>query len=123
MKNACRLPSKPRDIRMTVCETAADPLFLGSQVTENAAFLRDPNTRRAEEKGSNFMKKPLLCVLAFLLIMGISAWTEAENTSQITDALRQAGVSEPVQLSQWGDTAACFAETGGVKRLIILEKK
>ncbi len=69
------------------------------------------------------MKKALCCILMMLMMIGASAIVKAESDSRITDTLRQAGVTEPVQLSQWGNTAACFAETDGVKRLILLEKR
>ena len=50
------------------------------------------------------------------------AIAENQDGTQITDILGQAGITDPVQLSQRGDTAVCFAETGGVKRLIVLER-
>ena len=61
----------------------------------------------------------ILCVSMFFLTFAIA---ENQDGTQITDALMQAGITEPVQLSQWGDTVVCFAETGGVKRLIVLER-
>ena len=68
------------------------------------------------------MKKTILWVIAFILILiSATALAETGDDVQITDTLRQAGITEPVQFSQWGDTAACFAETDGVKRLIVLE--
>ena len=69
------------------------------------------------------MKKAFCCILMIMLMIGVSLMAKAENDSQITGVLRQAGVTQPVQLSQWGDTAACFAETDGIKRLIVLEKR
>lgn len=68
------------------------------------------------------MKKALLVTL-MCAVMFFSAFAVAENRdeTQITDTLRQAGINQPVQLSQWGDTAACFADTDGIKRLIVLE--
>ncbi len=70
------------------------------------------------------MKKFILCAFALVLLL-VSAYALADtgDDAQITDALRRAGVTQPVQLSQWGNTAACFAETDGVKRLIVLEKQ
>ena len=70
------------------------------------------------------MNKPLLVILlCVVMLFSASAIAENQDRTQITDALLQAGISEPVQLSQWGDTAACFAETDGTKRLILLEKR
>ncbi len=69
------------------------------------------------------MNKPLFVVLLCgMLLFSASAFAEERDSSRITDALLKAGISEPVQLSQWGDTAACFAETDGVKRLVLLEQ-
>ena len=61
----------------------------------------------------------LLCA-----VMLFSAYAIAEDQGgpQIADALCQAGITEPVQISQWGDTAACFADPDGVKRLVVLER-
>ena len=70
------------------------------------------------------MKKRGFWVIAVLLIMlSIFAVAESVNETSILSALANAGISEPVQLSQWGDTAVCFAETDGVKRLIVLENR
>ena len=69
------------------------------------------------------MKKIILWVIALMLVLiSASALATAGDEALITDTLRQAGITEPVQLSQWGDTAACFAETDGVKRLVLLER-
>ena len=69
------------------------------------------------------MKKPFLCLVALILmLLSSTALAAGSDEALITDTLRQAGITEPVQLSQWGDTAACFAETDGVKRLILLER-
>ena len=69
------------------------------------------------------MNKLLLVILlCVVMLFSASAIAENQNRTQITDALLQAGISEPVQLSQWGDTAACFAETDGAKRLVVLER-
>ena len=69
---------------------------------------------------------PALCLfISFLCaVLVFSAFAVAENQdkTQITDILGQAGIPQPVQLSQWGDTAACFADTDGVKRLVVLER-
>ncbi len=70
------------------------------------------------------MKKVMSCVFVLILALACaSAPASAGDDAQIAEALRQAGVSRPVQLSQWGDTAACFAETDGTKRLILLENR
>ena len=69
------------------------------------------------------MKKPILCLAALILMLvSASALATGGDEALITDTLRQAGITEPVQLSQWGDTAACFTETDGVKRLVLLER-
>ena len=69
------------------------------------------------------MKKPVLCLVALILMLvSASALATSGDEALITDTLRQAGIIEPVQLTQWGDTAACFAETDGVKRLVLLER-
>ena len=62
----------------------------------------------------------ILCISMFFLTFAIA---ENQDGTQITDTLRQAGITDPVQLSQWGDTAACFTEIEGKKRLVVLEKK
>ena len=62
-----------------------------------------------------------LSVLFTLLIVPFRA--EAEGSAEILSVLRNAGVVSPVNLSQWGGTAACFAETDGEKRLIVLERR
>jgi len=69
------------------------------------------------------MKKALFITL-MCAVLFFSAFAVAENQdgTQITDILKKAGITQPVQLSQWGDTAACFAETDGIKRLIVLER-
>ena len=69
------------------------------------------------------MKKPVLCLVALILMLvSASALATSGDEALITDTLRQAGIIEPVQLTQWGDTAACFAEAEGVKRLVLLER-
>ena len=65
---------------------------------------------------------PVLLFFLTLMLFSGSASAEAGEDAQITDVLCQAGITEPVQLSQWGNTAACFEEKDGVKRLIVLEK-
>lgn len=67
------------------------------------------------------MKKLFLFILVFLPIL-CGAIATAEE-AEITAVLQRAGVSQPVQLGVWGDTAACFAETDRAKRLILLEKQ
>ena len=66
-------------------------------------------------------------VLAFsfalvLMLCSASGAKAAGEDEQVTETLLQAGVTDPVQLSRWGDTAACFAGTDGVKKLIVLER-
>ena len=69
------------------------------------------------------LKTALSFSLAFILMLfSASALAAGSDEALITDTLRQTGITEPIQLSQWGDTAACFAETDGVKRLILLER-
>ena len=69
------------------------------------------------------MKKLILCLVTLILMLfSASALAASSGEALITDTLRRAGITEPVQLTQWGDTAACFAETDGVKRLVILER-
>ncbi len=63
------------------------------------------------------MKKWMLCLLLALLC----ATAALADTDGIETALRQAGLSQPVQLQQSGNVAACFAEAEGVQRLIVLE--
>ena len=67
------------------------------------------------------VKKTILWVIALMLI-GASALAADGDEAWITDILGQAGITQPVQLSQWGDTAACFAQTDRAKRLIVLER-
>lgn len=68
------------------------------------------------------MKKSLM-LLVMLLTVTLCVVSFAEETTEMTILLDTAGIQNPVRLSQWGDTAACFAETDGIKRLIVLEKK
>ncbi len=69
------------------------------------------------------MKKPILCLVALIfMLFSASALAAGSDEALIADTLRQAGINEPVQLTQWGDTAACFAETDGIKRLVLLER-
>lgn len=60
-------------------------------------------------------------VLAFILLCCPAVL--ADTDVQIVGVLGDAGIAQPVQLKQWGDSAACFAETDGVKHLIVLEKQ
>lgn len=76
---------------------------------------------------SGLLSRSVKTVLSFsltimLLLFSVSAAAAAGEDAQITNVLFRAGITEPVQLSQWGDTAACFADTEGTKRLILLEK-
>lgn len=67
--------------------------------------------------------RKLFVILITLLLTSLCAVSVAENVdTNITTALNTAGIRNPVQLSQWGDTAACFAKTDGVKHLIVLER-
>ncbi len=68
------------------------------------------------------MIKRAALILLFLLLFRVSADASDGPGAPVADALRSADISRPVQLSEWGDTAACFTETDGVKRLILLEK-
>ncbi len=68
------------------------------------------------------MKRIWIGLLVMTLLMAAST-AMAEADREIISTLEKAGVGEPVQLTQWGDTAACFAETDGVKRLLILERR
>lgn len=68
------------------------------------------------------MKKALMLLVMLLTVtLSVASFAEDANTG-ITAVLNAIGIQNPIQLSQWGDTAACFAETNGVKRLIVLEK-
>ncbi len=68
------------------------------------------------------MKMSVRMAVLVLMLAYAFAPAGAEDEAPIAEVLRRAGVSEPVQLSQWGDTAACFAETDGIKRLVLLER-
>ena len=69
------------------------------------------------------MKKALTGFLVLMLMLvSASAPAAAGDAAQITDTLRRAGITQPVQLSTWGGTGVCFAESDGAKRLIVLEK-
>ena len=67
------------------------------------------------------MKRIWIGLLVMTLLTAASI-AMAEADREIISTLEKAGVGEPVQLAQWGDTAACFAETEGVKRLVVLER-
>ena len=70
------------------------------------------------------LKKTILCFTALLLMLfAASVLADDGDEAKITDTLRQAGITQPVQLSQWGDTAACFSEKDGAKRLVVLERR
>ncbi|MBR4458131.1 MAG: hypothetical protein IKS31_04135 [Clostridia bacterium] len=69
------------------------------------------------------MRKMIIWVIALMLVsISASALADEGDEALITDILCQAGITEPIRLSQWGDTAACFAETDDVKRLVLLER-
>ena len=65
----------------------------------------------------------MLLTGVFALAVSAAAAAAQDSGQEVEAALREAGVSEPVQLTQWGDTAACFADTEGTKRLIVLERQ
>lgn len=67
------------------------------------------------------MMKRVLALIVFCLLMAASA--PAETGDGAMAALREAGISQPVQLCEWGDTAACFAEIDGMKWLVMLERQ
>lgn len=80
------------------------------------------NTARAERK-IVAMKKYLIRFIILMSVLLCFASSAAKGDDEaITDTLKHAGITNPVQLLQWGDTAACFAETDGAKRLLVLEK-
>ena len=66
--------------------------------------------------------KTALSFLLILMLFTASAAAASVDDAQITDTLFQAGITQPVHLSRWGDTAACFAGTDGAKRLVVLER-
>ena len=70
------------------------------------------------------MKRWEIWVITVLLIlMSAFAQAEAGNKASILTVLGNAGITKPVQLSQWGDTAVCFSEADGVKRFLVLENR
>ena len=69
------------------------------------------------------MKKALILLIMLLTVTFCVVSFAEDATTGITTVLDTAGIQNPIQLSQWGNTAACFAETDGVKRLIVLEKR
>ena len=62
----------------------------------------------------------MVLILVFMMSCVSYALASTNDEAKIKSSLNNAGISQPVQLSQWGDTAACFAETEGVKRLVLL---
>ena len=64
----------------------------------------------------------MVLILVFMMSCVSYALASTNDEAKIKSTLNNAGISQPVQFSQWGDTAACFAETDGVKRLILLER-
>lgn len=64
----------------------------------------------------------MVLILVFMMSCVSYALASTNDEAKIKSTLNNAGISQPVQLSQWGDTAACFAETDGVKRLVLLER-
>ena len=64
----------------------------------------------------------MVLILVFMMSCVSYALASTNDEAKIKSTLNNTGISQPVQLSQWGDTAACFAETDGVKRLILLER-
>ncbi len=61
-------------------------------------------------------------ILCSMLLFSAASLAEGQTSPEITAFLSDAGIAQPVQLTQWGATAACFAEADGAKRLIVLEK-
>ena len=77
-----------------------------------------------KKKGKMSMKQMIrLGILVLMMLVSVCALAEKAEQEQIKEVLLQSGVSQPVQLSVWGDTAACFAETEGNRRLMVLEKR
>ena len=64
----------------------------------------------------------MVLILVFMMSCVSYALASTNDEDKIKSSLNNAGISQPVQLSQWGDTAACFVETDGVKRLVLLER-
>ena len=64
----------------------------------------------------------MVLILVFMMSCVSYALASTNDEAKIKSTLNNAGISQPVQFSQWGDTAACFAETEGVKRLVVLER-
>jgi len=62
-------------------------------------------------------------ITVLLILMSAFAQAEVGNEASILTVLGNAGISKPVQLSQWGDTAVCFSEADGVKRFLVLENR
>ncbi len=71
------------------------------------------------------MRKIFIVFIAGLMVFFFeSALAETSAAlPEIESVLEAAGISRPIQFSRRGDTAACFAETDGMKRLIVLEKR
>lgn len=61
--------------------------------------------------------------LIILLLGAVPASMQGQDEAAIRAVLRQAGIDRPVQLSQWGSTAACFAEKDSRKTLCVLERE
>lgn len=72
-----------------------------------------------KERKEKQMRKMLFCLLLTLLCMA-AALAEGDP---VEAAVRQAGLSQPVQIRQSGNIAACFAEAEGVQRLVVLEQR
>ena len=70
------------------------------------------------------MRKKLFCsLLCLLCLILFSAGAEMQDESAIKETLHLAGLEQLTQLSQWDDTAACFAEKDGRKTLCVLDKQ
>ena len=67
------------------------------------------------------MKRLIIYCLTILTICCAAA--AAAESNPVSAEIAAAIAADPVQLQTWGDTAACFAEKDGVKRLIVLEKQ
>ncbi|MDO4838925.1 MAG: hypothetical protein Q4B32_11125 [Clostridia bacterium] len=69
------------------------------------------------------MRKSLAFLfLCSILLFSTFSLADSQVAPEIITVLRNAGITQPVQLTQWGDTAACFAEADDAKCLIVLEK-
>ena len=64
----------------------------------------------ADEFGGKEMKKCLFVIFAFLMCtLLFTSFALAETDDEVQSALRDAGITDEVQLTRWDDTAVCFA--------------